>query len=179
MTKIAVLVGSLSKNSINRKLAKALESVAPEGVEFIEVSTDLPLYNYDFDADYPAEGRRLKQQIEEADGVLFLTPEYNRSYSAVIKNAIDWGSRPWGTNSFAGKPAAIAGASIGALGTSQAQQALRNVVLYLGMDLMGQPEAYIDASTALDADGNINDGSVQFLTDYIAAVANHVQSNKA
>lgn len=179
MTTIAVLVGSLSQNSLNKKYAKALESVAPEGVEFIDVSTDLPLYNYDFDGDYPAEARLLKQQIEDADGVLFITPEYNRSYSAVIKNAIDWASRPWGTNSFAGKPAAITGASMGALGTSQAQQALRNVVLYLDTKLMGQPEAYIDGSAIFDADGNIAEGSVEFLTDYIGAVANHIKANKA
>lgn len=179
MTKIAVLVGSLSKNSINKKLAKTLESLAPEGVEFVEVSTDLPLYNYDFDGDYPEYAKELKRQIEDADGVLFVTPEYNRSYSAVIKNAIDWASRPWGTNSFAGKPAAIAGASMGALGTSQAQQALRNVVVYLGMDLMGQPETYIDASTTFNADGTVSEASEQFLTDYINAVVAHVKKHQA
>ena len=179
MTKIAVLVGSLSKNSINKKLANALESVAPEGVEFTTVDVDLPLYNYDFDGAYPEGPALLKQQIEEADGVLFVTPEYNRSFSGVMKNAIDWGSRPWGKSSFNGKPAAIAGASIGDHGTSQAQQALRNVLLFLNMQVMGQPEAYLNINKVLNEHGTIAQGSVDFLTEYIAAVAAHVEKNKA
>ena len=179
MTKIAVLVGSLSENSINKKLAKALESVAPEGVEFTTVDVDLPLYNHDLDGSYPEGPALLKEQIEGADGVLFVTPEYNRSFSGVMKNAIDWGSRPWGKSSFNGKPAAIAGASIGDLGTSQAQQALRNVLLFLNMQVMGQPEAYLNINKVLNEDGTIAEGSVDFLTEYIAAVAAHVEKNKA
>ncbi len=178
MTKIAVLTGSLSKDSINKKLAATLQSLAPAEVEFVVVSPDLPLYNYDFDGDYPEGPALLKEQIEDADGVLFVTPEYNRSFSGVIKNAIDWGSRPAGKNSFNGKPAAIAGASIGPLGTSQAQQALRNVLLFLNMKVMGQPEAYFDIHRLFDEDGNLNESSRDFLADYMAAVVQHVEQNK-
>lgn len=113
--RVAVFVGSLRKDSFNRRLARAVEKLAPGGFEFQHVRIDdLPLYNQDFDGDYPAEGKRLKQEVEAADALLFVTPEYNRSIPGVLKNAVDIGSRPWGTNSFAGKPGAAIGISVGA-----------------------------------------------------------------
>lgn len=175
MTKIAVLVGSLSEASINKKLAKGLETLLPVGVAFDFVSIDLPLFNYELESDFPAAAAELKRRIEAADGVLFVTPEYNRSYSGVLKNAIDWASRPWGQNSFAGKPAAIIGASVGALGTSQAQQALRNVALYLDTQLLGQPEVYFNASEGLKDDGTLTDDAAQFLQEFVDTFVAHVQ----
>ncbi len=168
--KVAVLVGSLRKDSFNRKLARAVEKLAPEGFEFQYIRIDnLPLYNQDFDGDYPAEGKRLKQEVEAADALLFVTPEYNRSMPGVLKNALDIGSRPWGANSFAGKPGAAIGISVGATGTSMAQQHLRNVLLYLDVALMGQPEIYVQFKEGLiDDDGEIgNEGTRKFLQDFV------------
>ncbi|WEV52521.1 NAD(P)H-dependent oxidoreductase [Bifidobacterium sp. ESL0798] len=178
MTKIAVFVGSLRKDSYNLNLAKNIERLAPVGVEFDYIDMDLPLYNQDLDDNLPAKVVEMKQTVEAADGVLFVTPEYNRSFSGVIKNAIDWASRPWGKSSFAGKPAAIIGASMGALGATQAQQALRNVVLFLDMKLMGQPELYFNAITGLDENGKVVEGSEDFLRGFAETFAKHVEANK-
>ena len=169
-TKVALFVGSLRKDSFNRKLAKAVEKLAPEDFEFAHVRIDdLPLYNQDFDADYPAEATRLKKDIESADAVLFVTPEYNRAIPGVLKNAIDIASRPWGTNSFAGKPAAVLGISVGAIGTALAQQHLRNVLAYLDAPTLGQPEVFMQMKDGLiDDDGNIgNDDTRKFLQDFV------------
>ena len=145
---VAVLVGSLRKASINRRLAHAVARLAPPDFQFDQVQIgQLPLYNQDFDADYPAAGRQLKQQIEAADAVLIATPEYNRSIPGVLKNAIDLASRPWGTNSFAGKPGAVIGASIGATGSALAQQHVRNVLAYLDVATLGQPEVFVHFRT--------------------------------
>ena len=168
--KVAVLVGSLRKESINRKLARAVERLAPQELTFEHVEIgNLPLYNQDFDGDYPPECTRLKQQIEAADALLFVTPEYNRSVPGVLKNAIDIASRPWGTNSFAGKPGAMIGASIGATGSALAQQHLRNVLAYLDVPTLGQPEVFIKFTDGLIADdGTIgNDGTRQFLQGFV------------
>lgn len=172
--KVAVLVGSLRKDSFNRKLARAVEKLAPDGFEFQHLRIDdLPLYNQDFDGDYPAEGKRLKQEVEAADALLFVTPEYNRSMPGVLKNALDIGSRPWGTNSFAGKPGAAIGISVGAPGTSMAQQHLRNVLLYLDVRLMGQPEVYVQFKDGLvDGEGTIGDPDTKkFLQGFVDAYA--------
>lgn len=177
MTTIAVFVGSLRKDSFNKKLARGIERLLPADVTFQYVDMDLPLYNQDIEGDLPAKVQELKQTVEHADGVLFVTPEYNRGYPGVLKNAIDWGSRPWGQSSFAGKPAAIVGASAGVLGTSQSQAALRNVALFLDMKLMGQPEVYFNASTGLDEQGNLADNSVEFIRKFAEAFAQHVQEN--
>jgi chromate reductase len=167
---IAVLVGSLRKESINRRLARALEKLAAGKArfDFVEIG-DLPLYNQDFDADYPAEGKRLKQQIRSADAVLFVTPEYNRSVPGVLKNAIDIGSRPYGHSAFAGKPAAVIGASIGVIGTALAQQHLRNILAYLDMPVLGQPEAFLHFKEGLiDEAGSIsNAGTQEFLQGFV------------
>lgn len=177
---IAVLVGSLRRESINRRLAGALEKLAAGKArfEYIEIG-DLPLYNQDFDQAYPPQGTRLKERIRSADAVLFVTPEYNRSIPGVLKNAIDIGSRPYGDSAFAGRPAAVIGASIGAIGTALAQQHLRNVLAYLDMPVLGQPEAFIHYKDGLIADdGSIgNDGTKTFLQDFVdrflALVARH------
>lgn len=169
-TKVAVFVGSLRKDSFNRKLARAVEKLAPDDFGFFHVRIDdLPLYNQDFDEDYPAEAKRLKKDVESADAVLFVTPEYNRAMPGVLKNAIDIGSRPWGTNSFAGKPAGVLGISIGAIGTALAQQHLRNTMAYLDMPTLGQPEVFMQMKDGLlDDDGNIgNDDTRKFLQGFV------------
>lgn len=178
MTTIAVLVGSLRKDSFNKKLAHSIEQLLPQGAEFAYADMDQPLYNQDLDADFPAKPAALKKLIEGADGVLLVTPEYNRSYSGVIKNAIDWASRPWGTNSFAGKPAAIIGASMGALGATQAQSHLRNVALFLDMKLMGQPEVYFNGATGFDTDGNLDEGSKDFIAGFADTFVKFVEKNR-
>ncbi|MGV8932755.1 MAG: NAD(P)H-dependent oxidoreductase [Luteimonas sp.] len=169
-TRVAVFVGSLRKDSFNRKLARAVEKLAPTDFEFNHVRIDnLPLYNQDFDGDYPAEPARLKKDVEAADALLFVTPEYNRSVPGVLKNAIDIGSRPWGTNSFAGKPAGVLGVSIGAIGTALAQQHLRNVLAYLDVPTLGQPEVFLQFKDGLiDDDGGIADEKTRkFLQGYV------------
>jgi chromate reductase, NAD(P)H dehydrogenase (quinone) len=168
--KVGYLIGSLSKGSINRRLAKALIKLAPEGLQFEEIRIDdLPLYSYDFDADYPPQGRRLKDAVAKADGILIVTPEYNRSIPAALKNALDWASRPWGTNSFKHKPTAVIGASIGAIGTAVCQQHLRSVLGFLNAPQMNDVEAYIHLKDGLITDdGDVtNEDTAKFLADYM------------
>ena len=143
--KVAVIVGSLRKGSVNRQFAQALAKLVRPKLEFqfVEIG-DLPFYNEDLEAELPASVVRFKHQIESADAVLFVTPEYNRSFSGVLKNAIEWGSRPWGKTSWAGKPVAIVGATLGAVGTAAAQSQLRSVVSAIGMALTAQPEIYLN-----------------------------------
>jgi chromate reductase len=141
---IAVLVGSLRRDSWNRKLANAMAALGPAELSFTQPRIDdLPLYNQDDDAN-PAESvKRLKREIGGAQGLIFVTPEYNRSIPGVLKNAIDHASRPYGQNAWAGKPAGVLGASPGSGGTSMAQQHLRNVLAYLDVPTLAQPEAFI------------------------------------
>ena len=168
--KIAVIVGSLRKASFNAQLADALAALAPQGVSFERLQIDdLPLYNQDDDNDQPAAARRLKKAIRDADGVLFVTPEYNRSLPGVLKNAIDHGSRPYGDSAFAGKPAGIIGVSVGAIGSACAQQHLRTVLAYLDMPTLGQPEAFLKADSALGKDGSLADGSRDFVQTWLGA----------
>ena len=168
--KIAVLVGSLRKDSFNRKLALAVAKLAPAdfSFEYLRID-DLPLYNQDNDANPPESVKRLKSEINAAQGVLFFTPEYNRSIPGVLKNAIDHASRPYGQNVWAGKPAAVIGASVGPIGTSMAQQHLRNILAYLNVPTMSQPEAYIHVKDGLfDGAGNIgNEDSKKFLQGWM------------
>ena len=169
-TRIALLVGSLRKDSFNRHLARAVERLAPQDFSFDHIRIDdLPLYNQDFDSAYPAECKRIKDEVAAADALLFVTAEYNRSIPGVLKNAIDIASRPWGSNSFAGKPGAVIGVSVGAPGTSMAQQHLRNVLAYLDVSTLAQPEVFIQNKKGLfDADGNIGDeGTRKFLQDFV------------
>lgn len=166
---IAVLVGSLRKDSFNLKLAQALAKMAPPEFDFqmVEIG-DLPLYNQDDDANQAPSVKRMKAAITAAQGVLFLTPEYNRSFSGVLKNAIDHGSRPYGESVWGGKPAAVMGISIGAIGTALAQQHLRNVIAYLDMPTLGQPEIFLQAKDDLfDKDGAIGPASKDFLQGWM------------
>jgi chromate reductase len=168
--KVGYFVGSLATASINRKLAKALVRLAPPELAMTEIPfKDLPLYSYDFDADFPPVARAFKQAIAEVDGVLFVTPEYNRSIPGGLKNAIDWASRPWGQNSFARKPSAVIGTSPGAIGTAVAQQSLRSVLSFCNSPQMNAPEAYIQFKPGLITDdGQVTDDSTaEFLRNYM------------
>lgn len=141
------------------------------GLEFREIPIkDLPLYNHDFDADYPPEGKALKESIAAVDAVLFVTPEYNRSIPGGLKNAIDWASRPWGTNSFTHKPSAVIGTSPGKIGTAVAQQSLRSVLSFCNSPQMNAPEAYIQFTPGLfGEDGEVTDPTTHaFLSDFMA-----------
>jgi chromate reductase len=166
---IAVVVGSLRHDSFNRKLANALAKLAPPNVSFTQVRIDdLPLYNQDDDANQSEATKRLKAEISAAQGVLFVTAEYNRSIPGVLKNAIDQASRPYGQSAWAGKPAAVIGVSVGAIGTSMAQQHLRNVLAYLDMPTLGQPEAFLQAKEGLFADdGSIGADSKAFVQAFV------------
>nr|WP_145549536.1 NAD(P)H-dependent oxidoreductase [Variovorax boronicumulans] len=168
-TKIAVVVGSLRKDSFNRKLAVALAKLAPADVTFEQLRIDdLPLYNQDDDGSPAASVTRLKAEIQSAHGLLFVTPEYNRSIPGVLKNAIDHASRPYGKSAFPGKPAGVIGVSVGAIGTALAQQHLRNVLAYLDVPTLGQPEAFVQAKDGLfDADGSIGEASRAFLQGWL------------
>lgn len=177
MTKIAVFVGSLSEASINKQLARQITERAPQGTEFILADLNLPLFNYELESDLPQKVKDLKELVESSDGVLFITPEYNRGYTAIIKNAIDWASRPYGANSFKDKPVAITGASISSLGTSQAQQQLRNVAIKLETKLMTYPELYVDASRFFTEDGKVSDGAEGLLQGFIDALVAHVDAS--
>jgi len=177
--KIAVVVGSLRRDSFNRKLAHALAKMAPQDFELeLAQIDDLPLYNQDDDANQAPAVKRLKEQVSKAAGVIFVTPEYNRSIPGVLKNAIDHASRPYGQSAWAGKPAGVIGVSGGAIGTALAQQHLRNVLAYLDMPTLGQPEAFLQNKPGFFAD----DGSIgadarafvqKWLDAYVAFVRHH------
>ena len=170
--KVGYFVGSLAAGSINRILSKALIKVAPDDLEFTEISIrDLPLYSYDYDADYPPEARALKEALAGVNAVLFVSPEYNRSITGPLKNAIDWASRPWGENSFSRKPSAIIGASTGKIGTAVMQSSLRSVLAFCDSPQLNAPEAYIQFShDVFRDDGEImNPETRAFLTMYMLA----------
>jgi chromate reductase len=166
---IAVVVGSLRRDSFNRKLATAIAKLAPADFSFTQVRIDdLPLYNQDDDANPAASVRRLKDEIGAARGLIFVTPEYNRSMPGVLKNAIDHASRPYGQSAWGGKPAGVLGVSIGAIGTAVAQQHLRNCLAYLDVPALGQPECFIQVKDGLfDAAGDIGPDSRKFLQDWM------------
>ena len=169
--KVGYLVGSLARESINRKLAGALIRLAPENLGFVEIQfAQLPLYSYDYDADYPPVARAFKDAIAAVDALLFVTPEYNRSIPGGLKNAIDWASRPYGTNSFTHKPSAVIGTSPGAIGTAVAQQSLRSVLSFCNSPQMNAPEAYIQFTPGLIGDGGevTVESTEAFLRNYMA-----------
>ena len=168
---IAVVVGSLRKDSFNKKLAGALEKLFPADFSLSPVRIDdLPPYNQDDDASPSAEVKRLKGEIAAAQGLLFVTPEYNRSVPGVLKNAIDHASRPYGQSAWDGKPAGVIGASVGPVGTALAQQHLRNILAYLNVPTLGQPEGFIHHKEGLyDAAGQLNEGSRKFLQGWVDA----------
>ncbi|HEY4133988.1 MAG TPA: NAD(P)H-dependent oxidoreductase [Alphaproteobacteria bacterium] len=176
---IALLIGSLRKDSMNRKFAKALEKLAGDRLKFQEISIDLPAFNQDQESDPPALVATLRTQVLAADGVLIVTPEYNRSIPGLVKNALDWGSRPYGKNVWANKPVATCGASGGAIGSALAQAHLRNVLAYLDMPTLLQPEVYLHFTKDLiDDAGNISKEDTQkflggFVDKYVAWVEKH------
>jgi chromate reductase len=178
---VAMIVGSLRKDSFNRKLASALAKLAPQEFSFKQLSIgNLPLYNQDDDG-HPAEAvQQLKRDIQAAHGLLFVTPEYNRSIPGVLKNAIDHASRPYGQSAWAGKPAGVLGISIGAIGTALAQQHLRNILAYLDVPTLGQPEVFIQANDAIfDADGSIGAGSRKFLQSWMDRYVDWIKKHAA
>jgi chromate reductase len=178
---IAVVVGSLRRDSLNRKLANAIARLARPELSFSQVQIgDLPLYNQDDDAHQAESVNRLKGEIRAAQGLLFVTAEYNRSIPGVLKNAIDHASRPYGQSAWAGKPAGVLGVSVGAVGTALAQQHLRNVLAYLDVPTLGQPEAFIQAKDGLfDEAGDIGAGSRQFLQTWMDRYAAWVKQHAA
>lgn len=170
--KIGYIVGSISSTSLNRRLAKALANVAPEGVELVEIPIkDLPFYSPDYDADFPQVARDFKQAIADVDGVVIVTPEYSRSIPGVLKNALDWAARPYGQGSFNGKPTAIIGTSGGPISTAAAQQHLRAILGHFNAPTLGQPEGYIQATPGLfTEDGEVtNEGTAGFLQGFLDA----------
>ena len=169
--KVGYFVGSLSATSLNRRLAKALIRLAPPELEFTEISfADLPLYNRDFDTNYPPEGQALKDAITASDAIMFVTPEYNRSIPGALKNAIDWASRPYGTNAFTRKPSTSIGTSPGKIGTAVAQQHLRSILAFCNSPQMNSIEAYIQFEEGLiDDQGEVSNGETRdFLVNYMA-----------
>ncbi len=168
--RVGYFVGSLAKASINRKLSLALVRLAPEELEMKELPySDLPLYSYDYDADYPPVARAFKEAIASVDAVLFITPEYNRSIPGPLKNAIDWASRPYGQNSFERKPSAVIGTSPGKIGTAVGQQHLRSILGYCNSPQMNSPEAYIQfLPDLITGDGNVtNESTEKFLRNFM------------
>lgn len=161
---IIAISGSLRKDSFNSALLHALQPLAPEGMQITVADLSvIPLYNQDAEAAFPAAAQALKSAIEAADGVIVATPEYNRSIPGVLKNAIDWASRPYGQNSFAGKPALLMGVTVGKIGTAVAQSHLRQILVHLDMQVVGQPEVYLTASETFDEQGALADEGVRAL----------------
>ncbi len=168
---VGYFVGSLARDSLNRRLSRALVRLAPEDLQLQEIPIgDLPLYSYDYDADFPPVAKDFKAAIGAVDAVLFITPEYNRDIPGGLKNAIDWASRPYGQNSFARKPSAVIGASPGKIGTAVAQQNLRSILSYCNSPQMNAPEAYIQVTPGmLSVEGRLSDESLEdFLRDWMA-----------
>ena len=167
---VGYLVGSIAAASINRKLARALVRLAPPALKMVEIPfRDLPIYSYDYDADFPPTARAFKDALAHVDAILFVTPEYNRSIPGGLKNAIDWASRPYGTNSFARKASAVIGTSPGAIGTAVAQQHLRSILGFCNSPQMNAPEAYIQFKPGLITDeGDVTvESTAQFLKDFM------------
>jgi len=179
---VAVVIGSLRRESINRKLANALITLAPPEFSFKQLEIgDLPLYNQDDDANQAPAVKRLKAEIAAASALLFVTPEYNRSVPGVLKNALDNASRPYGQNAWGGKPAGVIGASIGAIGSAVAQQHLRNILAYLDVPALCQPEAFIQVREGFfDERGGFANADTQkflqaWMDRYVIWVRYHLQ----
>ena len=176
--KVGYLIGSLARESINRRLAGALVNLAPAELVMREIPIgELPLYSYDYDKDFPPSAKAFKTALSEIDAVLFVTPEYNRSIPGALKNAIDWASRPYGQNSFARKPSAVIGASPGKIGTAVAQQHLRSILAFCNSPLMNSIEAYVNYTPGLvDDGGKVTDATTEaFLRNYLTEFRGFIQ----
>lgn len=174
----ALIVGSLRAQSFNKRLGRALVKLAPESLAFEPLRLDdLPPYNQDQDGDFPPPAQRFKEAVRQVQAVLFVTPEYNRSVPGVLKNAIDWASRPYGDSAWAGKPAAVCGTSPGAIGTAIAQQHLRGTLAYLDMPTLGQPEVFLRFTEGLidDEDRVTEESTRQFLQGFLQRFAAWVE----
>ena len=177
MTTIGYIVGSISSTSINRRLALALQRLAPEGVELVEIPIrDLPFYSPDHDADFPQVARDFKQAIADVDGVIIVTPEYSRSIPGVLKNALDWAARPYGQGVFNGKPTGVIGTSGGPISTAAAQQHIKAILSHLNAPTLGQPEGYVQSTPGLiTEDGEVtSDATAAFLQSYLGAMTDLV-----
>ncbi len=174
---ILIVYGSLRKQSSNKALAHAFSELAPDTMKTEVIGVEsLPFYNQDLEADFPASAKGFKEKIRAADGIILVTPEYNRSVPGVLKNMIDWTSRPYGDSAWDGKPVGILGTSVGAIGAALAQYHLKQIMNYLNTHVMGQPEFYLNASDKFDAEGKLADESTKehvkkFLTAFEAHVA--------
>ncbi|SCY53227.1 chromate reductase [Microbacterium sp. LKL04] len=169
---IGYIVGSISSTSINRRLAEALKRLAPEGTTLVEIPiADLPFYSVDHDGNFPQAAEDFKQAIADVDGVIIVTPEYSRSIPGVLKNALDWASRPYGQNSFNGKPTAVIGTSGSGIATAAAQQHLKAILSHFNAPTLGQPEGYIQSTPGLFAENGevTNDETAGFLIGYLEA----------
>jgi chromate reductase len=169
---IGYIVGSISSTSINRRLAKSLERLAPEGTTLVEIPiADLPFYSPDHDAAFPQVALDFKQAIADVDGVIIVTPEYSRSIPGVLKNALDWSVRPYGQASFSGKPTAVIGTSGGGIATAAAQQHLKAILSHMNAPTLGQPEGYVQSTPGLFSEtGEVTDDSTAaFLVAYLEA----------
>lgn len=177
---VAVIIGSLRKDSINRKVAHALVELAPSSLKLkiVEIG-QLPLYNEDGDVDPPEVWKTFRERAKSADAVIFVTPEYNRSVPAALKNALDVASRPYGQNAWSGKPGAVVSASPGAIGGFGANHHLRQSLVFLNVPTMPQPEAYITGADKLfDSSGKlVSEGTRKFLQQFMQAFADWVTAN--
>jgi chromate reductase len=175
---VGYFVGSLATASLNRRLATALVRLAPPQLTLTEIPfKDLPLYSYDYDASYPPVATAFKDAIAAVDAVLFVTPEYNRSIPGALKNAIDWASRPYGTNAFTRKPSAVIGTSPGKIGTAVAQQHLRSILAFCNSPLMNAIEAYIQFEPGLITENGevTNPATAEFLQNYMTEFRNFIE----
>lgn len=178
MPKIGIIVGSIADSSINRVVANVLPSLVDDSdveFEFLDIK-DLPLYDYELDGNWPQVATDFKNQVDAVDGIIIVTPEYSRSLPGALKNALDWAARPWGQNSFTGKPTAIMGASISTVGTAAAQQHLRAILGHFNAPTMGQPETFFHFSAdAFGPDGSLQDENQRaVLANFVNAAVAHV-----
>ncbi len=174
---VLAIIGGVSQVSLNKRLYNEFVEHNDTALRFTTFDiSQLPFYSQDLENDFPEMAANFKQAVIGADALLFVTPEYNRSFPGVLKNALDWGSRPYNANVWAGKPAAIAGASSGKIGTFGAQQHLRNVCSFLNINVMRQPEFYFDVSTAI-IEGKLTDSSVAFLQKFLQAFEKWIETN--
>ena len=179
--KIGLIVGSLRKDSYNAQLGKAVSGLLPANFQVEPISIDLPLYNQDLDTALPPAVVAFKQKVESVQGLLFCTPEYNRSFPGVLKNAIDWGSRPWGKSSWTGKPTGILGASPSQVGTALAQEHLRMVLSALDMPVLTAPMIFVQYTQGLvDADGKITNEAIgKFVQGFVDRYVPWVEKHQA
>ncbi|MCR4281016.1 MAG: NAD(P)H-dependent oxidoreductase [Candidatus Kaiserbacteria bacterium] len=173
---ILMMYGSLREKSTNKALANAVAGLAPETMKIETVGLhELPFYNQDLESSFPESAKALKEKIRSADGIIIVTPEYNRSIPGVLKNMLDWTSRPYGDNAWDGRPVGVLGASVGALGATLAQYHLKQILSYLNTHVMGQPEFHLNATDKFDAEGNLTDESTkEHIKKFLAKFQEHI-----